>query len=126
MRKLALAAMSALVLAAASTAHGADGRTLILIAPTQSARQRTTRFAVLAARRLRVQKQIVLRGVFGFDAISPDGGTVYLTQYLSPTNPIRYAVRALDVASGKLVGKPLVDPREPDEKMQGNPITRAT
>ena len=35
-------------------------------------------------------------------------------------------MRALDVASGRLVGKPLVDPREPDEKMQGNPITRAT
>lgn len=67
-----------------------------------------------------------LRGSFGFDAISPGGSTVYLIHYLSPRHPAAYEVRALDTPSGRLLPEPIVDPDEPEEQMEGLPITRAT
>jgi hypothetical protein len=80
--------------------------------------------------RLQVRRRITLRGDFSFDAISPDGSTLYLVEYLSlgrrNFDPTNYLVRALDARSGRLDPKPIVDPREPDEKMGGFPVTRAT
>jgi len=35
-------------------------------------------------------------------------------------------VRAYDLAARRLLPEPVVDPREPGEKMQGLPMTRAT
>jgi hypothetical protein len=35
-------------------------------------------------------------------------------------------VRAFDLASGRLLPEPIVDPSEPDERMAGMPISRAT
>jgi hypothetical protein len=71
-----------------------------------------------------------LRGDFSFDAISPDGSTVYLihrsAQNKGPDYITHYEVRALDVESGRLLAEPIVDPAEPDERMAGLPITRAT
>jgi hypothetical protein len=107
----------------------ADGRTLVLIRPRAGLAQKRTRLAVLDARRLLVERVIVLRGDFGFDALSPDGSTAYLIQYhaLSQTNfdPSSYSVRALDTRTGRLYRAPIVDPREPNEKMGGLPVTRA-
>jgi hypothetical protein len=103
----------------------ADGRTLVLIHPrTRYPRKRTT-FALVDARRLRVRRQISLRGDFSFDAISPDGRTIYLIEY-SPRNVSNYAVRAYDLAARRLLAEPVVDPSEPDEPMTGVPVTRAT
>jgi hypothetical protein len=103
----------------------ADGRTLVLIAPRRRFPRARTSFAVLAARTLRLRKTISLRGDYSFDAISPDGRWMYLIHYTSPKNAIRYEVVALDLRSGRLASKPIVDPREPDEKMNGRPLTRA-
>jgi hypothetical protein len=103
----------------------ADGRTLVLIAPRHRFPRARTRFVVLAARTLRPRKTIRLRGDYSFDAISPDGRWMYLIHYTSPKNAIRYEVVALDLRSGRLASKPIVDPREPDEKMNGRPLTRA-
>jgi hypothetical protein len=107
----------------------ADGHTLALIRPRTQIPQRQTRLVLLDARRLRVERQIMLRGDFSFDAISPDGSKLYLVEYksLSRNNfdPTNYAVRSLDTRRGKLDPKPVVDPREPDEKMGGLPVTRA-
>jgi len=68
----------------------------------------------------------VLDGDFSFDALSPDGTRMFLIHYLSPRDPTRYEVRALDVPSGKLLPTPIVDKSEPDERMAGFPITRET
>ena len=58
--------------------------------------------------------------------MSPDGRWLYLIQYTSPDDPLQYRVRALDSRSGRLDPKPIVDPREPGEAMNGHPLTRAT
>jgi hypothetical protein len=106
----------------------ADGRTLVLIRPRTQIPQKQTRLVVLDARRLVVERRIVLRGDFSFDAVAPDGSKLYLVNYksLSRSNfdPTDYAVRSLDTLSGKLNPKPVVDPREPGEKMGGWPVTR--
>jgi hypothetical protein len=104
----------------------ADGGTLVLIRPRPAFPRARTRFAVLDARRLAPRRIVTLDGDFSFDALSPDGATLYLIEYTSRRDPTRYAVRAMDLRSGRLLRAPIVDPREPDERMRGYPLTRAT
>lgn len=104
----------------------ADGRTLVLIRPRLRFPRKQTGLAVLDARRLRLREELILRGDFSFDAVSPDGRLLYLIQYLSPTDPNRYAVRLYDLVAGRLEPKPIVDPDEATEPMRGYPVTRAT
>ena len=122
----------------------ANGRTLVLSRFTFEYPPRETRLAVLDTdlylrhpRRPGQERpphaitRIDLEGDFSFDAISPDGSTVYLIhRYLSPhagaAYLATYEVRALDTASGRLLPEPIVDPTEPDERMEGVPITRAS
>jgi len=59
-------------------------------------------------------------------ALSPDGATLYLIQYTSRRDPTRYEVRAYDLPRDRLRPGAIVDPREPDERMRGFPITRST
>ena len=103
----------------------ADGRTLILVNPRTGAPRRTTTLAVLDTRRLTAREVITLKGDFSFDAISPDGGLLYLVQYLSPRDPTRYLVRLYDLDAGRLQPEPIIDPREVGDVMRGTPITRA-
>lgn len=68
---------------------------------------------------------VSLPGAYGFDAISPDGSRIYLIHNIyKGREASRYEVRALDTASGRLLPEPIVDPEEPDERMQGSPVTR--
>jgi hypothetical protein len=108
-----------------TTGLSADGTTLVVAGHP---REDGTRLVVLDARRLSAPaREINLPGYFTVDAVSPDGERLYVVHYLSPTrDPLRYDVRAFDVAAERLVGGPIVDLREPDEKMQGFAITRAT
>src|SRR5918998_1554826 len=71
----------------------ADGRTLVLINPRVRFPRANTTFAVIDARTLRVRRTITLRGDFSFDAISPNGRTMFLIEYLNPRNFTEYAVR---------------------------------
>jgi hypothetical protein len=103
-----------------------DGRKLVLITPRRAFPRAGTSFAIVDTTRLRIRRTIVLKGDFSFDAISPDGRTMYLIHYLSPRNVFRYEVRAYDLRANRLLPEPIVDPREPDERMSGLPITRAT
>jgi hypothetical protein len=103
----------------------ADGSELVLIQPRTSFPRARTSFAVFDARRLRLLKLLRLRGDFSFDAISPSGDRIYLIQYLSSTDPTKYAVRAYDVQAGRLLAHPVVDPHEADEQMRGQPLSRA-
>jgi DNA-binding beta-propeller fold protein YncE len=104
----------------------ADEHTLVLIQPRVSFPRAQTALMVVDAQRLRALRIVRLRGDFSFDAISPRGSLVYLIEYISPTDPTRYRVRAYNLAAGRLLAQPVVDPREPGEKMGGSPLTRAT
>jgi hypothetical protein len=68
-----------------------------------------------------------LRGAWSFDGISPDGSRIYLIHsFFRHREVSRYEVRALDAVSGRLLPGPIVDPEEPDERMQGSPVTRVS
>ena len=101
----------------------ADGRTLVLISPRLRYPRKRTTFAVVDTRRLAVRRRISLKGDFSFDAISPDGRLMYLIEYDS-RNYGEYAVRAYDMRARRLFPRPVVDPREADEPMNGVPVTR--
>jgi hypothetical protein len=103
----------------------ADGKTLVLIQPRARFPRKTTRLAVLNAQGLRLRGTVELRGDYSFDAISPDGRTIYLIHYLSADDPTVYEVRAYDLERDRLLPNPIVDPYESGEEMRGNPITRA-
>lgn len=104
-----------------------DGRTVVLASqyPLATTAPRT-RFVVLDTHTLYVLRTIRLRGAFAFDALSPDGRTLFLLQYPVSSGPLRYVVRALDLTTGRLYPRPVVDETEPDEQMAGLPVTRAT
>jgi hypothetical protein len=104
----------------------ADGRTLVLIQPRVRFPRAETPLMVVDTRQLHPRKVMRLRGDFSFDAISPHGLLLYLIQYVAPTDPTRYLVRAYDLHAGRLLAKPVSDPREPAEKMRGAPLTRET
>ncbi len=120
----------------------ADGRTLVLSGFTREYPPRTARFALLDTdlylRHPRRPGQhrprhgisyVNLDGHYAFDAISPDGSTIYLIHYLSETTGLpdlpHYEVRAYAVKSGRLLPEPIVDPEEAEERMEGLPLSRA-
>ena len=104
----------------------ADGRVLVLIQPRVAFPRARTSFAILDARTLRLRRVLQLQGDFSFDAISPRGNRIYLINYLSASDPTKYAVRAYDLGAGRLLPNPVVDPHEADEQMRGQPISRTT
>ncbi|HUC08167.1 MAG TPA: hypothetical protein VMR96_08755 [Solirubrobacterales bacterium] len=122
----------------------ADGKTLVLShfdfdSPVYP--PRTTRLAILDTK-LRPQRHlqagqrrppsvfrsVKLRGHYAFDAISPDGSTIYLIHHFAnlsgPAYITHYEVRAYDVKSDRLLPEPVVDPEEPQERMEGLPLYR--
>lgn len=102
-----------------------DGKTLVLASEVREFSSRTvTRFAVLGTRNLKLRTTVRLRGLFSYDALSPDGSTLYLIEHLPSQNYARYKVRAYDLAARRLLAGAIVDKREPDERMSGQPITR--
>jgi len=115
----------AVTLAGKPDGLSADGATLALVGAGRTFPRAETSLAVLDARTLRVRRYVRLRGDFSFDAISPDGSRLYLIDYTSRTDPTEYAVRAYDVAAGRLLPKPIVDPSERDsDEMGGYPVSR--
>lgn len=120
----------------------ADGGTLVLSRLQRAYPPKETRLAVLDTRlrpyrgpawrhRRHAFSLVDLKGDFSFDAISPDGSTAYLIHRYLPASAgeayiTTYEVRALDLENGRLLPQPIVDPEEPDEKMQGRPLSRAT
>jgi hypothetical protein len=105
-----------------TTGLSADGTTLVL-AQSGYGLRRTT-LLPLRTRDLRPRKPITLRGQYVVDAISPDARTLYLVEY--PDGAVSYDVRAYDLARRRMLPGTIVDPREPQEKLQGAPITRVT
>jgi hypothetical protein len=104
-----------------------DGRLLVLVEPPNyNGLRQQSRFVVLSTRTLARLATITLPGEFGFDAISPDRRTLYVIQHASQADLVRYVVRAYDLVKRRLLPQAIVDKREPDERMRGYPIARAT
>ena len=110
------------------TAGGLSGdrRRLVLASygPPPGARGRT-RFLVLRAGSLRPRSRVTLRGSWSFDAVAPDGRTLYLTQHLRAGEHPLYRVRTFDLDRGTL-GPALVDRLEQERDMGGEPVARAS
>jgi hypothetical protein len=85
---------------------------------------RRTSFVVLSTRDLHVVRRITLRGAFAFDALSPDGATLYLTQHASRAHFTRYTVRAYDIPAGRLLPGVIADKTDHEWRMDGLPATR--
>jgi hypothetical protein len=103
-----------------------DGDTLALIQPRDEFPRADTPLLIFDAVRLRITDRITLDGDFSFDAISPDGETIYLIHYLDRRDPTQYEVRSYDVEAARLDPKPIVDPNDEGDEMYGSPMTRAT
>jgi hypothetical protein len=109
----------------ATTGLSADGSTLVLAAILNRFPIRRTGLLVIDPRSLRVVRRVTLPGYYTVDAIAPAGGRLYLIHY-TRQDATRYEVRAYDLTLQRLLPAPVVDAREPREKMQGFPLTRAT
>jgi hypothetical protein len=100
-----------------------DGRRLVV--SSYPGVDNVTRFAVLKTGTLAVARRIGLSGTWSYDALSPDGRTLYLIQYLLGQSSIRYLVRAYDLLHGHLY-RTVVTDRIERGPMSGSAVTRAT
>lgn len=105
-----------------------DGSTLVLAGtPTGSANGTvTTTFMLLDPRTTLKFRRVTLPGTWAYDAVSPDGSTLYLVEYESYGQSPTYRVRAYDVAARKLTSRPIVDRRIGERLMRGWAVTRET
>lgn len=122
----------------------ADGGTLVLRRFTSRYRPGSTRLAVLdTAVHLRhperpgqqrpphAVSRIALPGGLAFDSISPHGSTVYLRRYLPAGRSrtaggpsLRFELRALDTATGRLRPGAISNSNAPAEPLRGLPISQ--
>ena len=103
-----------------------DGRTLVLSEPpSYSGLRSKSTFLVLSTDTLAIKSTIVLNGEFGFDAIAPDGRTLYLIQHRSRSDLVSYVVRGYDLRHGRLLRGVIVAKGE-NGSMRGYPVSRAT
>jgi DNA-binding beta-propeller fold protein YncE len=102
----------------------ADGGTIVLVEADAQAGGDASRFAILS-RTFDAKPRIVrLDGSFEYDAISPDGATLYLVEHLAAPPEGHYQVRAVDTASGTLRQDVVVDKSGLNEPMAGYPIAQ--
>jgi hypothetical protein len=100
-----------------------DGATLV-VANVEPSNARST-FVVLSTQPLTPQLLVDLRGSFAFDALSPDGRTLYLIEHTTP-DLSHYRVRAYDLALHRLLPNAIADKRQAGWNMSGYPVARAT
>lgn len=105
-----------------------DGRTLVLAQASfpQGPLRAVTRFLVLDPQRLTVRQRIRLAGDFAYDALSPDGRTLFLVQHTSNRELTHYRVRAYDLRARRLLPRVIADKRQASWVMNGMPMARAT
>jgi hypothetical protein len=99
-----------------------DGQTLVVA--TRDAIP--TRFALIDTRSMRVRDTFELPGRFAYDALSPDGKTLYLTEYVDADDASRYVVRAYDLERERLVPGRIADRTQRGWVMAGFASTRTT
>jgi hypothetical protein len=96
-----------------------DGRIIALAGPSGEG---TSSFALLDTRFAARPQQFTLSGRWSFDALSPDGNTVYLLEHAAAGH---YRVRAYDAGAGRVRAGAIVEKGEPEEDMTGTPLARA-
>jgi hypothetical protein len=114
-------------LGGAVTGLSPNGRVLVLsdfLNPTGNIRDRS-RFAVVDIRTLAIRSVIVLRGDYSVDALSPDGGILYLIHHLYRSDLTKYQVQAYDLRAGRPVPGVIADKTQKGWVMAGWPIARA-
>ena len=105
-----------------------DGRTLVLATPAGAGSPGdnvTTQFALIDTRSLRLRR-VTLRGLWSYDAISPDGSVLYLIQYEELGPKVTYRVRAYDLEARRLLARAIVDRTIGERLMHGWAVTRRT
>jgi outer membrane protein assembly factor BamB len=108
------------------TGLSGDGRTVVLeeARPAGTARPAQTRFAVVSTDFRAAARILTLPGALDFDALSPDGGSMYVIEHLPGGDPLHYDVRRVDLAAGTIVDGIIVDKRNIDEQMTGYALTQ--
>jgi DNA-binding beta-propeller fold protein YncE len=100
-----------------------DGHWLALRQVGQAGGDQST-IALVDTQARRVAQTIQFGGDFEIDALSPDGGVLYLLQNLHDAQH-HYYVRAYDIGAGKLLDQIIVDKSEIDHpQMQGSAVAR--
>lgn len=104
-----------------------DGSTLVLVqaTPFPGPLRSVSRLLVFDTKRLAAPTALRFRGDFGFDALSPDGRTLYLIQHMSGEDVTRYVVRAYDLRTKTLLARTIADKRQQGWVMRGFPARRA-
>lgn len=102
-----------------------DGKRLVLVEPTTYRIRQHSTFLLLSTRTLTSDGTVVLDGEFGFDALSPDGRTMYVIQHRNASDLVSYVVRAYDLRARHLLAGAVVAKGE-GEQMRGYPVARAT
>jgi hypothetical protein len=103
----------------------AYGRILVLAQPPIGRMRHVSRFPVLETTNLRLVDLVTLEGSFSFDAISPDGSTLYLIEHVNRKDVAEYQVRAYDLAKDRLLPYVIRDHRSNQVEMYGYPMSRA-
>jgi hypothetical protein len=104
----------------------ADGRILVLAQPPIGRMRQVSRFPVLRATNLRPIEVVTLEGSFSFDALSPDGSTLYLIEHVNRNDVAEYQVRAYDLAQKRLLPYAIRDHQSNQVEMYGYPMSRVT
>jgi len=102
-----------------------DGGTLYLQSTTYGGSSNTS-FVLVNTRSFTVEDSFFLRGTFAFDALSPNGKRLYLTQHLDANNLSRYVVRAYDLIHDRLLPGRIADRTQRSWVMQGDALARTT
>ncbi len=98
--------------------------TIVLVEDGVKAGAKTTRFAVLGSPFAKAPRIVEIPGAFTYDAVSPDGSTIYVIEHLAAPPEGHYQVRAVDVASGVLKDGVIVDKTNVGEAMAGWPVAQ--
>lgn len=99
----------------------ADGRTLVL---SQRVLESPSRFALLDTTFERPPHYLELPGRFTYDAISPDGRSIYLIEYFDPDggHDQPYGVRVYDRIEDKVLTGYIADKANGHERMRGTRV----
>jgi hypothetical protein len=100
-----------------------DGTRLIV---GQSFAGSPSKFAIVDTGLMRVVDRFTLNGDFAYDALSPDGSTLYLVQHTDANNVNRYIVRAYELNTHRLQPGRIADKTQRGWVMEGSAVTRAT
>jgi hypothetical protein len=100
----------------------ANGKELVLT--TYPWLHRKATFLVLRVPEFTTQTVVTLKGSWSYDALSPDGRTLYLIESRSSRGSKRYLVRAYDLQLDRLVKRVIADRRDGESgPMTGAAVT---